>query len=333
MGKAKSVVGLYHEREISLKILYPIISDTRLEEVIKRQSSHYYQGYQLDFDDKSLIITIALSAESVNQEDRINNSIKKLEEVISWKNSDVKNGNMRLETELTNFVSQKRKQLEADNKLIEEIVKKVPIKLQQRTGATPTINLSVRKVIKPVYPKAKDLEEPFLEEEKVDAVINLLKNAGLSFETTPQVYSKMEEEQLRDILLSQLNTVFEGEATGETFIKSGKTDIHLRISKGSILSMECKFWEGEKNYLSMIDQLFGYLTWRQNYGILITFSHREGFSSIIEKAKEATLAHHSTVRDSIKIVDKSHFTTINKFPEDQMKSVTLHHILFNLYFK
>lgn len=320
-------------RDIPLKIFYPIIPKARLKEVIQKQSSTYYPGYQLDFNDDSLIVTVFLKGDNVNQETKITRAIEDLEKVIGWKNSDVQNGNKRLETTLSNYISQKKKQLGADNKLIEEIIKKVPVKLQRRTTSIPKVDLSVRKEIKPVYPKAKKIEEPFIEADKVEAVVELLKSAGFSFETTPQVFSILEEEQLRDILLSQLNTVFEGEATGETFVKKGKTDIHLRIDKGSILSAECKFWDGEKNYLSMMDQLFSYLTWRQNYGILIIFSRRKSFSGIIEKAKSAALAHSTTLKNLLKMRDKSHFVTTSRLPEDPMKYVTLHHLLFNLYFE
>lgn len=318
-------------RDIPLKIFYPIIPKARLKEVIQKRASTWSSGHQLDFNGDSLIVTVLLNEDNVNQDTKITRAIEDLKKVIGWKNSDVQNGNKKLETELSNYISQKQKQLGADIKLIEEIIEKVPVKLQRRTTSIPKVDLSVREVIKPVYPKAKKIEEPFIEADKVEAVVKLLENAGLSFETTPRIFSKLKEEDLRDILLSQLNTVFEGDATGETFVKTGKTDIHLRIDKRSILSAECKFWDGEKHYLSMMEQLFGYLTWRQNYGILITFSRRKGFSDVIEKAKSTAQAFSTTPKNSLKIRDESHFVTTCRLPEDQMKYVTLHHLLFNLY--
>lgn len=318
-------------RDIPVKVLYPIIPKAELEEVTRRQSSRYYPGYRMVFNEDSLIVTVYISGENVNQANKFARAIKELETVINWKNNDAKNGNTGLKTQLANYIRQKRKQLESDNKLLEAIIKKVPVRLVKRAKSTPTINLSVRKVIQPVYPKATKPEEPFLETEKVEAVLELLKNSGLSFETTPRVFSTMEEEQLRDVILSHLNSVFEGKATGETFVKKGKTDIHLRIKKGSILSMECGYWDGKNKYFSKIDQIFGYLTWRQNYGTIITFSRNKGFSNVIKRAKEAAMTHSSIIEGSLKNVGKSHFITTNKFPEDSMKSVTLHHILFNLY--
>jgi len=158
----------------------------------------------------------------------------------------------------------------------------------------------------------------------------MIKNIGLQFEVTPKVFSKLEEEELRDIVLSNLNTVFEGGATGETFSKNGKTDILLRITSGNILIAECKYWEGEKAYQEAIDQLFRYLTWRQNYGILITFSKRQSFSKVLEAAK-ACIPTHKTFKIGISECSATHFESHHSFPDDLNKSVEIHQLFFNLY--
>ncbi len=326
---SRAIVG----RDIPLTIIYPIISDPKNLEVIRRRASKYWpSGFKLYSTHDSLQVTVSVNKDGVNQDTKITGAIEDIEKVIGWKNKDVHEGNERLETELSKYIRQKQEQLSADDDLIEEIIAKVPIKLQRRSTTIPMVDLTIREEIKPVYPSAEKKEEPYIEVDKVNAVLKLLKNGGLSFETTPKVYSKkLEEEDLRDILLSHLNIVFEGAATGETFVKNGKTDIHLRIEKRSILRAECKFWKGEERYLSMMEQLFGYLTWRQNYGILITFSRNKNFTSVIDKARTAALNAPTTVNNSLEVIDESHFVTINRLPGDTMKEVTLHHLMFNLY--
>lgn len=321
-------------RDIPLTIFYPIIPKPRIEDVIQRGASTSYSlsGDRLDFNGDSLTITVLLNEDDENQDAKITREIEELEKLIGWRNSDVQKGNERLKTELLKYTHQKQVQLEADNELIEKIVERVPIVLQKKIAHGLRIDLSVREEIKPIYPTAERREDLYIERDKVEAVVELLKNGGSSFETTPRVCSKLDEEDLRDILLSHLNIVFEGQATGETFVKKGKTDIHLRIDKGSILSAECKFWDGERHYLSMIEQLIGYLTWRQNYGILITFSRRKDFTNVIETAKATAQNSPTTVKSSLKVIDINHLVTINRLPEDAMKHVTLHHLLFNLYY-
>ena len=101
--------------------------------------------------------------------------------------------------------------------------------------------------------------------------------------------------------------------------------------KGSLLTAECKKWDGSKLYSDTIDQLFDYLIWRQNFGIIITFSNRANFSDIVSKAKEVTLGHSTIRSKDVRGIDESHFVTEHKFPEDSAKTVTIHHLLFNLY--
>ena len=319
-------------RDIPLHISYPIISDPRNLEVIRREAStHWTSGFELYTSHDSLSVTIYVNKDGINRETKITGAVEDIEKVIGWKNKDVYEGNGRLETELLRYILQKQEQLSADEDLVEEILAKVPVKLERRSTASPIVDLTVREEIKPVYPMSEKKKEMYIEEDKVEAVIKLLKSTGLSFETTPKVFSKkLDEEDLRDILLSQLNAVFRGAATGETFVKKGKTDIHLRIDEGSILSAECKFWDGEQLYISMMEQLSSYLTWRQNYGILITFSDRKGFTSVIEKAKAAAQNYITTLNNSLRMIDASHFVTTNSLPQDAKKHVTLHHLLFDL---
>lgn len=103
------------------------------------------------------------------------------------------------------------------------------------------------------------------------------------------------------------------------------------INNGSLLTAECKKWNGPKLYSDTIDQLFDYLIWRQNYGIIITFADRVKFSDIVARAKEVSLEHSTILNKNIETIENSHFITENKFPEDPAKTVTIHHLLFNLY--
>lgn len=189
------------DREIPIRIFYPIVLRTRIRTVIESQSQTYFPGYKMYIEEAFLVVHVFLSSRGTNQEQTIKTALETLEKAIEYKNSNVLAGNERLKNELTDFINQKKKQLEADEKLLNEIIKKVPVNLEKKVEKTSTLNLTVKEVIKPVYPKAQELQEPFIEAEKVNAVIELLESSGFSFETTPKVYSKMEEEELRDILL------------------------------------------------------------------------------------------------------------------------------------
>ena len=130
--------------------------------------------------------------------------------------------------------------------------------------------------------------------------------------------------------MSALNGIFEGDATGETFVKKGKTDIHLKIEKGEILIFECKNWGGEKIYLKTIDQLIGYVTWRQNYGVIIMFNKKKGFSKILDQIP-ATIQKHSCYKGRYKKISDAHFVSEHSLPEDAGKIIKIHHLIYNIY--
>ncbi|MFC1919805.1 hypothetical protein ACFLWX_03345, partial [Chloroflexota bacterium] len=102
-------------------------------------------------------------------------------------------------------------------------------------------------------------------------LVDFIEKYTLQFEDAPETYQKMTEEELRNLLVGMMNTEFPGTTTAETFSKLGKTDIYLRVDSGHVLVCECKFWSGVKAYRRAMDQLFNYLTWHHNYGVLLHF--------------------------------------------------------------
>jgi hypothetical protein len=109
-------------------------------------------------------------------------------------------------------------------------------------------------------------------------------------ERQPTTFSEMDEAALRDILLVVLNNQF-GPAGGEMFSGRGKTDILIQHDRGAVFIAECKIWRGEKGLAEAIDQLLGYLVWRDTKSALVLFVREKGVSAIIEKAHAVIRAH------------------------------------------
>jgi hypothetical protein len=158
----------------------------------------------------------------------------------------------------------------------------------------------------------------------------LLNNQSLQFEKTPDVYNKLGETELRDLLLANLNSVFEVKATGETFNNKGKSDIYLNIDKGNILVAECKFYSGKANSHKTIKQLIGYLSWRHNFGIIINYCKKKDFTKIINDAP-SIIKSHSSYKSGFDQLEETHFISKNVLPTDELKLVEIHHLYYNLY--
>ena len=92
-------------------------------------------------------------------------------------------------------------------------------------------------------------------------------------------------------MLLILEPNFEGSATGETFNKSGKTDILLRHEGKNVFIAELKYWRGKKAYLDTISQLPGYLTWRDSKAAIVLFVKNKELSPVLNTVKEVTSEH------------------------------------------
>jgi len=97
--------------------------------------------------------------------------------------------------------------------------------------------------------------------------------------------------------------------------------------------MECKFWNGIEKYSSALDQLFSYLTWRNNHAVLITFSRNKDCSDVLKKAKESTLTHRSIVLNSLKESQLGEFVTLHRNPNASEKTLEVYHLIFDLYYQ
>ena len=136
-------------------------------------------------------------------------------------------------------------------------------------------------------------------------ILGMIKNFYSTCERTPETYSSLNEEALRDLSLASLNSVYEGKAGGETFRHKGKTDISIEADNRAAFVAECKIWNGEKKFTDAIAQLLGYLTWRDVKTALIVFSRKRRFDDVLTHVSNA-LQSHEDIR-SFKSIDKNEF--------------------------
>lgn len=310
---------------IPVTIRYPVLLEEKLNNVVERQSGTY-SGMEVRLEDNNLAITIQVSEGTPPE--NVESEVRRLEQIIQWKNDDVKKGNERLRKEIRDYIEGRKTALMKEGETVERLFEKVQIPIKQRQLDSP-FTLEIRKKVIPTIRKADPLREITLDKAQVLEVIKTIKNAGNWMSRAPEVFSKLEEEHLRDILLAGLNMVFEGAATGETFSKRGKTDIYLPVFKGDILIAECKIWNGSEYYLAGMKQLFDYLTWRENYGIMITFSRNKNFTDVLEAAKNIATTY-PTYNEGSFAGGKDYFMTRNRFPTDDKKTVEIHHLFFTL---
>ena len=131
-----------------------------------------------------------------------------------------------------------------------------------------------------------------------------------------------------------INSHYEGLTTRETFNYSGKTDILIRFEDKNIFIAECKFWAGTKHFTSTIDQILGYLSWRDTKAAIFLFSRKHNFSQILSKIEEITKSHKFFKRaeksENKNLQDETIFSYVFQNPTDINKEVFLTVLAFNI---
>jgi hypothetical protein len=255
-----------------------------------------------------------------------------LEEIRFWiggRNNDIRSGNATLRERVESIWRRKRAELQTHRTTLQALTQRVKIPLHQSAEAPKPVPVAATKgptqrpLLKPAVP------EPELDRKEVLELVRFIESYVRQFEVTPEVYSKLQEEQLRDLVLSMLNVNYPG-SSAETFSKRGKTDLFLRAGGGGSLIAECKRWSGSKRYSQSLDQLFGYLTWRHGFAVLLTFSTTKDMAATITSAREVIAAHPSTVTGSVVEEGSSRFTSRHIHPQDRGKVVEVFHLFVDL---
>lgn len=242
----------------------------------------------------------------------------------------VEQHNSALPNAIRQAVQDRRARLQAQ----EGITKVLNIPLKPREGAPEIRPIAVRRKLTrplPPAPKAGYTPEPGISDEDYEHIISVIRHEGRTFEATPATFSVHDEEQLRDIVLAHLNGHYQGDATGETFRRAGKTDVRIEDSNRAAFVAECKVWRGAKELNDAVVQLLGYLTWRDCKAAIVIFNkHNAKFSELLQKVPEI-LAAHPHYRRSLSSPGIGEWRFVFTSMEDEAREVVVHVLLFNLY--
>lgn len=239
------------------------------------------------------MINFNLDAQRIKQESE--NTIRSIETQNGYLTRDIESFNSSLRQHAERIFDARKDQLLKKNNLIASLG--VPIKESGNKSGTFSVPAKRTKAIasKP-QPKVTDKgyqPEPTLDSTIYAQILKIIHDVGKQFERLPSTYSGKEEEHLRDHMLLILEPNFEGAATGETFNKSGKTDILLRHEGKNVFIAELKYWHGKKGFLETISQLLGYLTWRDSKAAVVMFVRNKDFMAVLETAKDSISEHEN----------------------------------------
>lgn len=246
--------------------------------------------------------------------------------------NEVEGFNQKLPGLLNSAIADRRQRIEKHS----GITNLLDIPLRKKDGTPDITPINVKKRIAtqlPPAPKGGFKPEPGIKSEQYEEILQIIRHQCKTWESTPGTYQKLEEEELRDIINSQLNGTYEGAAAGEVFRKRGKTDIRIEDKERAAFIAECKIWKGEKSLKDALEQLLGYLTWRDCKTALIFFNKTVAGFSAIQAKLEQCLDDHERLITKERVTQSGEWRYIFKSYDDEERAVTVHVFLLDIYLR
>jgi hypothetical protein len=277
------------------------------------------------------IVFIQLKDESSNKiKSGLDEELERIRIYLKSQKQQVDSFNASLPGYIQGAIKARKEKLKTFDGIIEMLG--VPLKRRKDAPLIEPIPIK-RKLIRPLPPPPKSgfKPEPGITVQDYEHILSVIRHEGRTFETTPNTYAVHGEEELRDIMLAHLNGHYQGTATGETFRRSGKTDIRIEDQNRAAFVAECKLWRGKEELSKAINQLLGYLTWRDCKTALILFNKEiVKFNDLLIKIPEALRSHQNFKRVLVTGVDGEwRFEFFSE--EDESRQVIIHVFIFNLY--
>jgi hypothetical protein len=266
------------------------------------------------------------TGDAINKE--IEGNLKSIEEYLGWIKRDIESHNPQLQNEIRRHVAQRRERLGT----IQNVSRTLNIPIQSREGAPGLVPLPLqRKIVQPLSSQVQRPPEYTISNEDYENILKVIRHEGCSYERTPEPFAKHDEEELRDILMSHLNGHYNGLTNGEAFRKKGKTDICIEFENRAAFVAECKLWNGNQKLSETVEQLLGYLTWRDCKTSLIVFDKGvAGFKQIQEKIPAVLKQHPNFVREE-KAQHPGEWRMAFRSSEDPDRIISVHVFLFDLF--
>lgn len=288
--------GPVYAKGTSINVSIPFEGDPKLLNLTL--PSTYYQSPKGDVAGNEIHLMYSrLKQDQNGLKGELENDIKRLERCFAELKNIIDQYNGTLESIAKEAIAKRKAKLLADAQLVESL----GIPLKEVDGGSPTFTIPlVRKkiaVVKPTVANKDFRPEPTMIPDDYEGVLNLIKHLSLVIERNPHTFVSINEPDIRNIILVLLNAVYEGTATGETFNSSGKTDILLRHEGQNLFIAECKFWQGKKELADAIDQLLGYITWRDTKTALVIFNRNKDLTSVLQKIQETVEEHKCYKRE------------------------------------
>lgn len=288
-----SEFGEITERRVTQFILVVPFDGENVVFRLQARQSNWNRPQALSLGDQELRLAVdGPAGDGAGVRGQFDAQLDKIETFLGWSRKQIEEHNAQVRTDVPRMVADRRAQLLAARNLQAEIGFPIRRRPDADTYAVPM----KRRNMRPIRPARTSASAPFKPEPTMadadyEAALAVLRHSRDALERTPSLAAKLDEEQIRDLLLVNLNAHFEGDAAGEVFNGEGKTDILIRVEGRNIFIGECKIWGGQCTVDEALGQIFKYLVWRDTKAAILLFIRNKDVTAVIKKAMFKIEAH------------------------------------------
>lgn len=259
----------------------------------------------------------------------VDRELESLKFFVESQRRDIDGWNAALSTRVREAALARRERLVKSDAVVESIG--IPLRRRQEAPDIESLQMR-RKLVRPLPspPRTGFAPEPGITDQDYEHILAVIRHEGRTQEQVPGTFASLDEESLRDLLLAHLNGHYEGDASGETFRREGKTDIRIEAKDRAAFVAELKIWRGSSELSAACDQLLGYLTWRDCKAAIVIYNkHNARFSELLEKAPAAIRSHPLFLREKAQRHPAEWRFTLSS-REDASREVTIHLFMFDI---
>lgn len=321
--------GRYKRKKLEFRFELPFSGDPILFKL--KPSSFDFSPPRGQVNGSRVIFSMLAAGNDANQvKQELAGWVGSLKQYIGWQRPEVNGWNSGLPGLVQQYVAERRKKLVADKQLITDI----GIPVRRRGDPSPAYTFPVtRKSVAPPLPPAKPgalaKPDPVMDAAVYEEILDTLASMSVTMERCPSAFANLDEESLRMQFLIPLNSKFQGQSSGETFNAAGKTDIMVKCEDRVLFIAECKFWKGPKSLADTIDQLLGYMTWRETKAAILLFNRNRDFSAVLGQIPDVVKAHPQFVRTD-KYERSTGFRFVVRHPNDTARHLIVTILAFDV---
>jgi hypothetical protein len=259
----------------------------------------------------------------------ISKRVKEIRSHLTTLQSDFDQFNARLGVMVSTRLKDRRDRHTANQRLVQGIG--LPIKRRENAPLTYAVPDVRRKpdIRRPQPIATPQPAEPILQEAEYEHILSIIRGMVSVMERSPNAFKHLGEEDLRWHFLVQLNGQYEGRGTGEAFNYQGKTDILIREGDRNVFIAECKIWKGEAELVKAIDQILGYLHWRDTKAALLVFNRNKAFSDVLAKIPVA-VERHPNCKKLINRISETEWRFLFSNKDDANRELQIAVLLFDV---